>query len=293
MPASGTCNLDHIGYFVADMEAAAAALERLGFSLSPFTRQYNRSAPDTPPAPAGTGNRLIVLEEGYIEVLAPTGEDTPVARQLHAALEKYPGLHLIAFGSGDADGHHAHLESAGFAPQPVVDLRRTVDGPEGMPAQVRFRVVRVSPGAMPEGRVQFCQHMTPGQVWRSDWMAHPNGATALDGVVVCEENPSEAAGRFARFTGIAASPLADDWRLRTGRGVVDLLDIAAFRAAFAGLGVPALPCIAALRLRCRSLPATTRCLEARGVRCFGTRAGLVVPPAEALGATLLFSESAP
>lgn len=288
-PPPGGCILDHVGFFVDEMAMAESALVRLGFQLSPFTRQMHRPEPDAPLAPAGTGNRLIVLREGYLEVLAPTGEDTPVATQLHAALARYPGLHLIAFGSADAGAHRSRLVSEGFTPLPVVDLRRTVVGADGSPAEVRFRVSRVPPGTMAEGRIQFCEHVTPEQVWRADWMEHPNGAVALDAVWVCSKDPDEAGARFARFTGCPAGP-----EIRTARGAVRFMTADAFAEALPGAAVPTLPFIGALRLRCRALPRTRAALLSRGVPVHPLPGGgLMVAPDDALGAALIFAESAP
>jgi hypothetical protein len=143
--------LDHVGLFVPDMARAARAFERIGYRLTPFSPQRHRLAPGEPLVPAGTANRLAMLAEGYIEILTPT-TDTPVPRQLRQAIERYPGLHLIAFGTGDAEAAHARLAENGFAPQPVIRLERTVSTDQG-DGLARFSVVRVPPGTMAEGRI--------------------------------------------------------------------------------------------------------------------------------------------
>src|SRR5256885_4933581 len=73
LPPPGTVFLDHVAHFVPEMEAAAAALERCGFRLTPFTAQTNRV--DGRPVPAGTGNRCAMLRQGYVEIL--TAVSTP------------------------------------------------------------------------------------------------------------------------------------------------------------------------------------------------------------------------
>jgi Glyoxalase-like domain len=55
LPGPGAVFLDHVAHFVPDMDAAASALERYGFHLTPFTAQTNRV--NGKPLPAGTGNR--------------------------------------------------------------------------------------------------------------------------------------------------------------------------------------------------------------------------------------------
>ncbi|MGZ5147318.1 MAG: VOC family protein, partial [Burkholderiales bacterium] len=42
VPAAGSLNIDHVSHFVPDMDEASAALERLGFTLTPFSAQSHR-----------------------------------------------------------------------------------------------------------------------------------------------------------------------------------------------------------------------------------------------------------
>ena len=72
LPQPGAVFLDHVAHFVPEMDPAAAALERCGFRLTPFTAQTNRV--DGKPVPAGTGNRCAMLRQGYVEILAATAD---------------------------------------------------------------------------------------------------------------------------------------------------------------------------------------------------------------------------
>ena len=82
-PKPGKLSLDHVAHFVPHMDNAAPALEKLGFTLTPFSAQSHRLEPGGPLVPAGSGNRCVMFRRGYIECLTPTG-DTPVANQLMA-----------------------------------------------------------------------------------------------------------------------------------------------------------------------------------------------------------------
>ena len=155
-PAGDQIFLDHLGWFVPDMEVAGRQFEDLGFVLTPFVAQQNADPGGGAPVPAGTGNRCAMLRRGYLEILtASDGVDTPLAQQLNAAVARYTGLHLIAFTIDEADAAHTRLEAGGFAPQPPVHLRRPLALPGGGAAEVAFTVLRVPPGAMEEGRVQM------------------------------------------------------------------------------------------------------------------------------------------
>src|ERR1700687_4055257 len=108
VPPAGSLNVDHVSHFVPDMDAASTALERLGFTLTPFSSQSHRLERDGPLVPAGTGNRCVMLKQGYLEFLTPTAE-TPIADQLREAMRRYVGIHLVAFGTAAADSDHARL----------------------------------------------------------------------------------------------------------------------------------------------------------------------------------------
>ena len=115
VPAPGELVLDHVAHFVPHVDARAAALEKLGFTLTPFSAQSHRLEPGGPLVPAGTGNRCMMLQHGYLEFLTPTG-DTPIANQLRTAIKRYAGAHLVAFGTAAPEADHARLAKSGFAP---------------------------------------------------------------------------------------------------------------------------------------------------------------------------------
>src|SRR5437762_4630527 len=122
LPERGEVFLDHVGYFVTDLDAAGAQLERLGFRVSLTNVQTNADASGAL-KPSGTSNRLARLKRGFIEMLAAT-HDTPLADQFRQQIARYAGLHLIALSAEDMGGERARLIDAGFAMQDVVELKR-------------------------------------------------------------------------------------------------------------------------------------------------------------------------
>ena len=109
--------LDHLAHWIPDMDAASEAFERLGFLLTPYTEHTNSTAPGEPILPAGSANRCIMLREGYLEVLTPT-VDTAIGQELRAGIDRYVGLHLIAFGCSDAEAQRERLIGEGFEQRP-------------------------------------------------------------------------------------------------------------------------------------------------------------------------------
>jgi hypothetical protein len=257
--------LDHVGLFAPTMDRAAEALTRLGFRLTPLTPQRHRLVPGAPLVAAGTANRLALLRRGYIEILTAIS-DTPVAAQLRAAIRRYAGLHLIAFGTGDATASHASLAENGFAPQPLIELERTVDARTGE-AVARFSVVRVAPGAMAEGRIQYCQHHTPELVWQARWLEQPNRAQALSDVLLCVDDPATAAARYGRFTGRAAQESGGNRLLELDRGRLVLTDRRGLARLLPHAAAPALPFMAAIAVTTDDLGASAAALRNGDIVC--------------------------
>jgi glyoxalase-like protein len=240
LPPAGQLTLDHIAHFIPDVHEAAAVLERLGFTVTPFSAQVHRVTPGGPLVPAGTGNRCVMFERGYLEFLTPTAA-TPVADQLRSAMARYVGAHLVAFGTAAPNIDHSRLAKHGFAPLAPVALQREIETQSGM-ATARFTVVRVPPGTMAEGRIQFCQHHTPELLWQPRWLSHRNGVRALSGVVLCVADLNEAAARYARYTGLTPHMARRAWSVETAYGYLLCTTTDALREYWR-LDVPAVPWI--------------------------------------------------
>jgi hypothetical protein len=286
VPAAGELVLDHVGHFVPHVDAASAALEKLGFTLTPFSEQSHRAEPGGPLTPAGAGNRCAMLERGYLEFLTPMG-DTPVANQLRASIKRYVGAHLIAFGTGAAQADHERLQKNGFSPLEPVALQREIGTAAGHET-ARFTVVRVPPGTMPEGRIQFCRQHTPDLLWQERWTQHANRATALSGVILRVADAQEAARRYARYTGLLAQLSGSVWRITTARGYLVFVDRDTLHRRL-GVVPPTLPWIAGCVLKTADIHACGEFLRRSGtpVHVLGSRRLLVVLPPE-LGGIAIF-----
>ena len=245
-PPPGELCLDHLGHFVPDLDAAAAVWEKLGFKVTPT------SVHEVSGKPAGTSNRCVMLEEGYLELLAPT-MDTPNAQRVRDRMKLFVGVHLACLGTPDAAAEQRRLADHGFEPEPVVHLQRRIDTGES----VGFRVVYVPPGKMPEGRVQYCEHLTPEHVWREGFV----NPLRLRAVYVVADDPEEAAARWGRFGGLL--PRLEDGfvRLDTARGRVMIGTRTNVQRVLGN--VPAAPALAGYALACAAPDAfAARCRNA-------------------------------
>ena len=279
LPLAGEIFLDHVGHFVRDPQVAAQALARAGFAPAPLSVQVNPDPAGGPPQLTGTGNVTAMFTRGYLEVLFKTA-DTPLGRQLDAGLARYPGIHLAAFAIADAHIEHARLAAAGFRTQPVVSMQRPVDT-GGPPGTARFTLARVEPGEMPEGRIQMLVHHTEDMVWQPRWLDHPNGAVGLTGLTIAVADLDEAAARFARFTGRAATRTAYGQSIELDRGRLDLVTADAFAALLPQCSIPSLPFAGLCEIKVRSLATLESLLGNAGLAARRSGDTLIVPfPAE-------------
>lgn len=286
VPAAGELSLDHVAHFVPHLDSASGALEKLGFTLTPFSAQSHRAEPGGPLVPAGTGNRCAMLKRGYLEFLTPTG-DTNVANQLRTAIKRYVGVHLIAFGTADPEADHKRIARNGFAPLEPVALQREIATEDAMET-ARFTVVSVPPGTMEEGRIQFCRQHTPELLWQERWTGHANRAVALNGVILHVADAQEAAQRYARYTGLLAQVSGSVWRISTARGYLIFVDQDTLHRRL-GVVPPSLPWIAGYVLESEDIAATGDFLRKSGVpvNVLGNRRLLVsLPPA--VGGLVIF-----
>ncbi|WP_083747383.1 VOC family protein [Teichococcus deserti] len=274
--------LDHVGLATPDPRALGAAYERLGFTLSPLSQQSGRRAPDRPVELFGSANHCVMLREGFIELLGlvdPALFDNGLKR----FLARHEGIHILAFEMDDEEANLARLRQAGLAIPGVAWLQRPVGDADGPIA----RFARLPVPDAPEGRVQLVRHLTPELLWREPWLTHRNHAVALDSAVLVTEDPAESAARLGTLTGIAPVPEAGGLLLQLPRGALRILPPEALPAVLPGVAIPNLPFTAGCVLRTDDGNAAVRALLGDVLQ--PVPGGLMVPPALAGGAALVFS----
>ena len=293
LPEPGEVFLDHVAHFVPDLEAAAEALRALGFTVTPRTPQMN-AGPEGALVAAGTENRCVMLGEGYLEFLTPVAL-TPLAERMRRQLARYTGPHLVCFSDADPERVRDRLERAGFAPEAPVRLRRRIGTTAGGEQELRFSVVRLPSGAMPEGRIQYVVHHTPELLWQSRWTSHANGARALLDVLIVVEHAAARASRYAGFTGRPATvlPCGDGVSsIRLERGGVVLVEPGRFAEAVPGTGIPALPWIAGCAVRFDDLALAAAAFLRGGARVSEERGFVVAALPPLLGGIVVLSAGA-
>lgn len=288
--------LDHVGICAQELPPMVARFEALGFSLSPIAQQSGRPTPQSEVEIYATGNRCAFLRHGYIEllgILQPGLFDNNIGQ----FIARYEGLHIVAMGMDDAEGNLARMRRAGIPIPGVAHLQRPVEA-GGLIAKFS----RLPYPDAPEGRLQLIRHLTPELVWQERWMDHANQAVALTEVVMVSAEPAVSAARMSKLTGIVIEPrLAGGFLLRLpgGAGIagpfapemetrVAILAPQDLAATLPGVAVPGLPFLAGFYVQTSDGNAAVRKLLAQ-VPLVGLPGGaLMVPPAHAAGAAVVF-----
>jgi len=285
LPERSEVFVDHVGYFLHDLAAAGAQLERLGFRVSAVNVQTNADASGAL-KPSGTSNRLAKLKFGFLEMLAAT-HDTPLAEQFKQQIARYSGLHLIAFSAEDMGAERARLIDAAFAMQEVVELKRRDRTLPGEP-DVHFSVLRPQPGVMAEGRIQWVRPHTPDVVWRADTISTENGAEGLTDTLICVEDPAGVAARYGRYVGRKPVVREGMQVVPTERGGLVFVDAARCAKLLPDFRPPSLPFMAGQALRA-DLALARSVLARNGIKpVIASKDLICVGPADALGAYMLF-----
>ena len=272
--------LDHVALATDSLDRAAAAWERLGFTLTP------RSSHSGADGPWGTGNHCMMFREGYFELIGVT-DAALYHEHLRVLLDRYTGLHLVALGTDDSDATHADVRQRTDAIGEPYAIARQVPFGTGS-REGRFRITEIVPAWFPEADLFFCQHDTPEVLWQENLMGHANGVTSLAGVVLVCDDPAEVAARLQRVTGVMPKTGDAGPILELQRGRVELQTPQAFPDRHGGIVPPLTPWVGAVMFGVPGLAVTRSVLSASGVEVMAVGGRLMVPPHETDGACVVF-----
>ena len=271
--------LDHAVLRVGDLDRAADAFTRMGFTLAPRGRHS-----------LGTENHCLMFGFDYLELLwVPPG----VAAPFYAGpAEGAGGMTGLALKTDDAAGLRTAWEHAGLEPEPLLEFSRPVDIASGARRDAKFRVVALPAARTPGGRAFACQHFTPELVWLPGRRRHPNTVTGINKIVIAAGDPAAAGLLWGRVFDAPRHPIPGGVAINTGAAPVVLLTPAALAAQLPGVSVPLTgsPAVfAAVYLSTGDLELAQAALRAGGLHPVPLPDGsLALAPDEAQGVTLIF-----
>jgi len=274
-------SLDHLGAIVNDLAAGAARWEKLGFLLSPVSRQRGRMPERDEDGPWATANRCAILQQGYLELIGVV--DDAAYNPWTRFLARFEGLHLLALRVTNADAAFSELAARTDTLNAPVQRARNLDV-DGAEKTMRFRNIFSRDEAYPEGRYIVLEHQTPGYLWQPRYLTHPNGAIALEAAMVCADDVPMQRKRLEAVTGVQAIG-GTDGVLRfspAGGGAIELHRTQGFEARY-GWRPKALPCFAGVEVRFADSKVTAKLMEDNGVPVQRRGAEWFVGPADTNG----------
>jgi hypothetical protein len=196
-------------------------------------------------------------------------------------------LVLEGRGAPDAEAFHA----AGISDFDLYEFEREGRRPDGSATKVAFALAFAKDPLARDAAFFTCQHRYPENFWNPAFQSHPNTATAVAGVVLVAENPSDHHIFLEAFAGqrdlLATSA---GLSIKTPRGEIQVMQPDAFRDRF-GVEPPDTARgarLAALRFAVRDLDVVTERLQAESIASSSRMGRIMVDPDIGLGATLTF-----
>lgn len=200
--------IDHIVHAVADLDAAAATYEAMGFTLTPRAQHA-----------WGTANRLIQFpDKSFIEVLEIERpelipehgmKETPPRFSFGAYTRDFladgEGLSMLVLSGDDSRADAARFAEAGLGGYAPFDFERQARQPDGSEVTVAFSLAFATSQEMPRAAGFTCHNRFPQNFWKPQYQQHANGAEGLAEVVMVSAEPGEQRPFFESFTGVEAT----------------------------------------------------------------------------------------
>jgi catechol 2,3-dioxygenase-like lactoylglutathione lyase family enzyme len=285
--------LDHVVHAVRDLDAARDLYQRLGFTVGARNRH--------PPA-WGTENHIVQLPGFFVEPLAVADASgiaphAPRSFSFGAFNRNFlahdEGLSMLVLKSDDARADASAFRVAGVGDFDVFDFEREARRPDGGIVKVAFSLAFARDQRAPKIGFFSCQQHYPESFWNPAFQTHANTAKRIAAAILVADNPQEHDAFLTGFAGrrdVDATPAGIS--VRTPRGDIRVMDRAAFSGQFGvippdtGDGAR----LAALVFGVRDFPATVATLKDAKVAASVRMGRIIVPPAVAMGATIVFEQ---
>lgn len=288
--------IHHPGLITRHLEQAVARYERLGFAVTPLSVHTIAAAPGRDPVRFGTGNRTVVFERNYLELLGIVDAEqwsrlTKEQRgsyDIDVPLSRHEGLHVLCLGTDDIEATTARFKREGISSTGISRLQRGVMTPEGEKTLVALSS-HFPRADNPEGLVSVSQHLTRELALLPDYMEHPNGARRLTEVLICAPQPERVADKYGTYCRREVERRGDLFvvNLRHSRiTVVDAQQLTRMIPTYAPAS--SAPFLAGIAVTVESLEAVWRILQQASIAFTHWEGRVVVAPQDACGSAIFF-----
>jgi catechol 2,3-dioxygenase-like lactoylglutathione lyase family enzyme len=284
--------LDHIVHAVRDLDKAADFYRRIGFTVGARNRH-----------PWGTHNCVVQFPGFFIEILTlaepdklgADGFSTLFGKFNGDFLKAHEGFSLLILESRDAVQDEKAFREQGVAASSAMRFEREGKRPDGSDVKLAFSLVFARDLLAPKMGFAVCQHHFPENFWNPVFQKHGNGTAGIAGAVFVAENPTDHHIFMSAFTGERdLQSTSSGIAITTPRGEIQIMDPTAYRGHF-GIEPPNVNAgmrLCALRFVAPDLKTVEAGLKAGRAGHSHHMGRVVVAPAEAMGAALIFEQSA-
>jgi len=279
--------LDHLVLATHDLDTMGAFYERLGFKVGTRNRH-----------PWGTENRIVQFPGAFLELITVgEGADIPphaegvfsFGAHIGDYLKAREGFAMLVLESKDAKADKAAFDKSGIGGFETFFFERKGLRPDGTPVEVSFTLAFAQDRLAPHCGFFVCQQHEPENFWNKLAQQHPNGASALAGVAMVADEPSDHAEFMRAFTGIDAfSATSAGLRFVTPRGELDVLSPAAFAFEYHQHTNSGKPQLAAFSVAVPDLAVMKQRLMDAAIPYDEAKDALVIRAAHAFGTVIRF-----
>ena len=283
--------LDHLVLAVADLQAAEARFQALGFTTTPRARH-----------PWGTENILVQMQGGFIELLG-IAEDVEMAppepgefsfgHYTEGYLRDLQGPSMMAFSSRDAVADRNRWLELGVNTYAPFDFSRMATLDNGQQVPVAFTLAFATHTEMPRAIWFVCQQHYPENFWKPAFQQHSNGAQDIACVTLAVFEPNQYKSFFqGLFAEGQLSEHGEELELKLPRGQVRVIPASrlevqspAIESRIQRFG----PQFSTLEINVKQLEPILDRLHQQQIKHSEVEGRVVIPPAENFGLTLVFT----
>lgn len=282
--------IDHLVLCVRDLEAARRRFELFGFTV-------------TPPGdhPFGTRNRLVLLEDNYLELLtigdagaipSAATEGFNFGAHTQAFLAEREGGSMLALKSTDARADLRAFAARGLDTA-ALEFSRDAILPDGRTARVAFSLAVATGAALPGLAFFTCQHhQSRDLLSQPDYQHHANSARRIVEVVLSAADPPAHRHFFEPLLETEASVAPGVLSVGAADDRITLLSRDRLAERFPECTATRdVPRFAAYRVTVTGLGAIERQLQMSGVPYRSGHRAIVIAPDTAFGVAIEFSSA--
>jgi hypothetical protein len=194
-------SLDHVGIIGDSIKPLRRAWQERGFFVTEPEELMALDPSSHRRVSLGQHSCHIILERGYIELTAVD----PITPQHHLFpwIRADVALAIIAIGTEEIEGTHRRLLASPVPVGSIAQASRPIHY-GARRGDALFSWFALGAASTPEALVCFVRNERPELIYQPEVQQHPNGAQALESIVICSNQPAVTALRYSNY---AASPV--------------------------------------------------------------------------------------